>query len=75
MEIPETEVRSGQDELNELAEIKNRRNLKSIPRNIQDPGAEMLQGKNMESPLKVTQAKGGISIGQEKFSWGKGGHG
>jgi hypothetical protein len=75
LKFPETEVRSGQDELNELAEIENWRNLKSIPQNIQDPGAEMLQDKNMEGPLKIAQAKDGISMGQEKLSWGKGGHG
>jgi hypothetical protein len=75
LKFPETEVRSGQDELKELAEIENWRNCKSIAQNIQDPGPEMLQDKNMASPLKIPQAKGVISMGQEKVSWGYGGHG
>jgi hypothetical protein len=75
LKFPETEVRSGQDELNELAEIENWRNRKSIPQNIQDPGAEMLQNKNMASPMKIPEVKVVVSKGQEKFSWGHGGHG
>jgi hypothetical protein len=75
LKFPETEVTSGQDVLKELAEIENWRNRKSIPQNIQDPGAEMLQDKNMAIPLKIPQAEGVISMGQEKVSWGYGGHG
>jgi hypothetical protein len=75
LKFRETGVRSGQDELNKLAEIENWRNRKSIPQNIQDPGAEMLQNKNMASPMKIPQVKVVVSKGQEKFSWGYGGHG
>jgi predicted GNAT superfamily acetyltransferase len=35
----------------------------------------MLQDKNMAIPLKIPQAEGVISMGQEKVSWGYGGHG
>jgi hypothetical protein len=62
LKFSETDVRSGQDELNEFAEIKNWRNRKSIP-------------QNMANPMKSPQVKVVVSKCQEKFSWGYGGHG